>query len=175
MRESSQYSTYGCYNFKENGYVIIFYLLFCYYFMLSALQIRHGYPDWRSPSSLTEKIARGPFYWHLIIYNLPFLMELKIILDWCWTKTSLDIFQWLELGQVDVSMYNNRNANRVAFEKPLGEKIGLTEKFICGCFCLTTILFFLVGPFLFFSNLSGFSESNLVTDAIVNLKIIIND
>lgn len=34
---SSQYSKYGCLSFKQNTYLIIFYLIFCYYFMLSAL------------------------------------------------------------------------------------------------------------------------------------------
>lgn len=72
-------------------------------------------------------------------------------------------------------MYNNRNANKVAFEKPLGEKISRTEKCICGCFCLSAILFFLVGPFLFFSNLSSFSEENLVTDARLDFSLKIND
>jgi hypothetical protein len=133
--------------------------------MLSALQLRYGYPDWRLPSSLTQTLAKPQFFSHLGFYNLPFLMELKTILDWCWSKTSLDLFQWLELAEINCAMYNNRNANKVAFEKPLGEKISRTEKCICGCFCLSAILFFLVGPFLFFSNLSSFSEENLVTDA----------
>ncbi len=89
---SSMYDKYGCYSFKQNGYVIFFYLLFCYYFMLSALQIRHGYPDWRMPSSLTQTVSKPEFFKHLGFYNLPFLMELKTVLDWCWSKTSLDVF-----------------------------------------------------------------------------------
>jgi hypothetical protein len=72
-------------------------------------------------------------------------------------------------------MYNNRNGNRITFYKPLGEKIGLFEKCFCGCFCLNLILFFLVGPFLFFSNLSSFSDENLIYDAALEFSIKIND
>lgn len=175
LTTSSQYSKYGCFDFRQNGYLIIFYLIFCYYFMLSALQIRHGYPDWRLPSSLTTVVARHRHIAHLIFYNLPFLVELKTILDWCWSKTSLDLMQWLELAEINVAMYNNRNSNKVNFEKPLGEKTSKCEKMICGCFCLTSILFFLVGPFLFFSNLSTFAKENLVNDVIMDFHLKIRD
>jgi hypothetical protein len=39
------------------------------------------------------------FIIYLLYYNIPFMMELKTILDWCFTKTSMDMFQWLQLAQ----------------------------------------------------------------------------
>lgn len=39
--ELKQY--YGCRNFQDNGYLRVFYILVCLYFMLSALQMRYGY------------------------------------------------------------------------------------------------------------------------------------
>ena len=33
----STYEKYGCYDFKQNIHLIIFYIIFCQYFMLSAL------------------------------------------------------------------------------------------------------------------------------------------
>jgi len=59
------------------------------------------------------------------------------------------------------------------YRKVFGEKIGGIEKCICGCLCLGTILFFVIGPFLFFSNLSFISSENLVTGANVKFGITI--
>lgn len=86
------YRQYGCYDFKSNYSLIIFYMIFCVYFWLSALQIRDGYPDFKDPSSLTRSYGLGPYLKNMIFYNLPLMMEFKTILDWCFTKTSLDIF-----------------------------------------------------------------------------------
>lgn len=100
-RDSNAFETYGCYDFNENFSLIIFYLLYCIYFWISSLQIRFGYSDWREPSSLTREATSMRQNLNLIYYNLPFLLELKTVLDWCFTKTSLDIFQWLELSEIN--------------------------------------------------------------------------
>lgn len=72
-------------------------------------------------------------------------------------------------------MFNNRNSNKSYFERKLGETISKCEKWICGCFCLTAILFFLIGPFLFFSNLSYIAQQNPVKDAVIDFTIKITE
>jgi hypothetical protein len=143
--------------------------------MLSALQIRFGYPDYKEPSSLTSTNGLGPVLLYRVFYILPFILELKIILDWCFQKTSLDIFQWLELAEIDSEFYFFKNGNKGYFERKLGTKIYRFEKCLCGCFCLGVILFFLVGPFLMFSNLSYIADTNLVTDVYLDFQIKIED
>jgi hypothetical protein len=143
--------------------------------MLSAFQIRYGFPDFKEPSSLTTTIGLGPMIGYRIFYHSPFLFELKIVLDWCWSKTSLDIFQWLELAEIDSELFFFKNSNQAYVKKSLGSKILKGEKIICGCFCLGVMLFFLVGPFLMFSNLSYIATSNLATDAAIDFTIKIHD
>lgn len=106
---------------------------------------------------------------------MPFLLELKTILDWCFQKTSLDIFQWLELAEIDSELYFFRNGNRSYYERKLGTRILRFEKCLCGCFCLGVILFFLVGPFFLFSNLSYIADMNLVTDAEIQFNLKVED
>jgi len=65
--------------------------MFCYYFMLSALQIRYGLPDFKRGSSLMVHKDTLHFVLYLIYYYLPFLLELKTVLDWTFTKTSMDL------------------------------------------------------------------------------------
>lgn len=97
----STFKQYGCFDFKSNFHLIFFYIIFCQYFRLSALQIRYGYADWKEPSSLTSTYGVFPWLGNMIFYSLPFLLELKTVLDWCFTKTSMDVFQWLELAEIN--------------------------------------------------------------------------
>jgi hypothetical protein len=57
----------------------------------------------------------------------------------------------------------------------MGTVITKFEKYLCGCFCLGVILFFLLGPFLMFSNLSYIAKENLVTGVDTNLLIKISN
>jgi hypothetical protein len=155
--------------------LVIFYVIFCRYFTLSALQIRYGLPDTRKASSLTNSYDSLSCIGYRIFYILPFLLELKVILDWCFTKTSLDVFQWLELAQVHSEFYFYKCSNTSYFKRPWGEQIKKFEKYLCGCFCIGLIMFFLAGPFLFFSNLSAIAKPNLITDAELEFGIKIVD
>jgi hypothetical protein len=85
---------YGCLNFHKNFALFSFYLLFCLYFMISAIQIRYGLPYTRKSSSLATKVDRVHQIIMLLYCNIPFLLELKAVLDWCFTKTGLDLLQW---------------------------------------------------------------------------------
>lgn len=143
--------------------------------MLSALQIRYGYPDYKEPSSLTATDGLGPVLLMRVFHMLPFMQELKTILDWCFQKTSLDLFQWLELVEINTEMFFFKNGNKAFFERKLGTRISRFEKCLCGCFCLGTILFFLVGPFFMFSNLSVIADQNLVIDAQMEFTLKLHD
>lgn len=54
----------------------------------------------------------------------------------------------------------------------MGKKVGGTEKKICGYFCIILMLFFLVGPFAFFSNLRFVATYNPIND--IGLKFSMN-
>jgi hypothetical protein len=48
---------------------------------------------------------------------IPFLWEMKVILDWTVTKTSLDLFQWFKIDDAFNYLYYNRiqNAGRLEY------------------------------------------------------------
>ena len=72
-------------------------------------------------------------------------------------------------------MFNAKNSNPPYYARKLGTKISGGEKRFCGCFCISVILFFLVGPFLFFSDLRYIADSNPVNDAKISLTVIFNE
>lgn len=91
----AEQATYGCKNFHKNGWLQIFYLILCIYFMLSALQIRYGFPIMKKPSSVLQfndnilALAGANIYG-----GLPFIVEIRCLLDFTFSKTALDIFQF---------------------------------------------------------------------------------
>jgi hypothetical protein len=89
-QEQKQY--YGCYQFKENPYLRILYILFVLYLIVSSFQLSYGFPILKKASSV--------FYFYndlgMIIaqvYNfIPFVIEIRCLLDFTFSKTSLDVF-----------------------------------------------------------------------------------
>jgi hypothetical protein len=172
---SKSYASYGCLSFHQNMALIFFYVIFCIYFTLSAIQIRYGLPDYRAGSSLMKERNNLYRYTWLIYYNIPFLMELKTILDWCFTKTALDLMEWLQVAQFNSEMFLANISGYYTYKKKFGDKIAVAEKWICGCLCVGIIMFFLIGPFLMFSNLSFIASYNMATEASVSLGIKIKN
>lgn len=91
----AEQATYGCKNFHKNGWLQIFYLILCIYFMLSALQIRYGFPIMKKPSSVLQFNDNILALVGANIYGaLPFIVEIRCLLDFTFSKTALDIFQF---------------------------------------------------------------------------------
>lgn len=40
-----------------------------------------------------------------ILRSLPFLTELKLVMDWTFVQTSLDLFQWFKLEDINYGCY----------------------------------------------------------------------
>jgi hypothetical protein len=86
---------YGCRNFHANPYLQTFYFLVMFYLLRSAYQIRAGFPILKRASSVLryndDPIA---LLGAQVFMGLPFATELRCILDFTWSKTSLDNFQF---------------------------------------------------------------------------------
>lgn len=72
-------------------------------------------------------------------------------------------------------MFNAKNSNTSYYTRKLGTKISGGEKRFCGCFCLSIMLFFLVGPFLFFSDLRYIANENPVIDAKIGVTLHVSN
>jgi hypothetical protein len=35
-----------------------------------------------------------------VFMQIPFLFELRVFIDWTFTKTALDVFQWIKLAKI---------------------------------------------------------------------------
>jgi hypothetical protein len=94
--ESDGATNIKCNEVKDNWFLIVFYLLYCLYFYYSALQIRFGYPELKKGNFLMNDSTPVNKIGFQIFAAVPFLLELKIFTDWTFTRTGLDVFQWIK-------------------------------------------------------------------------------
>ncbi|KAL0371357.1 UNVERIFIED_CONTAM: Piezo-type mechanosensitive ion channel, partial [Sesamum angustifolium] len=65
---------------------------------LQAMQIRHGIPNKSTlyRQFLTSEVSRVNYLGYRLYRALPFLYELRCVLDWSCTTTSLTMYDWLK-------------------------------------------------------------------------------
>ncbi len=76
----------------KNPWLIVYYCFWSFYFYFSAMQIKHGYP--MAPYKQTfSNDTSFLTYWSWRLYKvIPFIWEMKVIIDWTVTSTCLDLF-----------------------------------------------------------------------------------
>ena len=67
-----------------------------FYFIVSALQISYGYPEFVSGNFLMKKSTKYNGFGYKIFTYIPFLLEFKVITEWLETKTALGLMEWIK-------------------------------------------------------------------------------
>jgi hypothetical protein len=105
---------------------------------------------------------------------VPFAIEIRCLLDYMFSKTALDHFQFYQLYSYHIELYmarwNNHYYHRV---KVFGNEVTIDNK-AQGWLCSVIFLGLLIGPFVFFSELGGFVQINPVLDATIDVGFIVN-
>lgn len=119
-----------------------------------------------------EGIIKGGdllFLWTMI----PFVMEIKVLLDWTFSKTSLDIYQWFKFVNLHYEIYIYRCGNYEYTKRKTGQVIDALDKALCGGFFLCLIFALLVGPLYLFSDLG--TSLNPIINADIDFKLRISN
>ena len=158
-----------CNDFINNIYIVIFYILYLIYLFLSSIQIRLGYFDikrkslFKQNTTLTNIIAK--------IFNaIPFLPNIRNTIDWTFTSTCLDLFQWNKFESIYDTIFDTY-CDSEGDEKPIGEKVGKKQKIIMGGLLSFVLVFILVIPLVLFSSLNPTNEFNNLTGAKLNVDL----
>lgn len=141
---------------------------------LQAIQIRYGMPHKSTlyRQFLTSKVSRINYLGYRLYRALPFLYELRCVLDWSCTTTSLTMYDWLKLEDINASLYLvkcDAILNRANHKQ--GEKQTKTTKF-CSGICLFFILICVIwAPMLMYSSGNPTNIANPVRDVSVQVDI----
>ena len=93
---------------KSYNYLSVFLLLYLIYFVISGLQIKHGFNRNKCRNTLMEKSHWVNYYIYLFFTGIPFLWEFKKISDWTTTATSLPLFHWMKFEDINARLYRSK-------------------------------------------------------------------
>ncbi|EXC31832.1 hypothetical protein L484_020660 [Morus notabilis] len=141
---------------------------------LQAIQIRFGMPHKSTlyRQFLTSSISQINFLGFRLYRALPFLYELRCVLDWSCTTTSLTMYDWLKLEDIHGSLFLVKcdvDLNRASHQQ--GQKQTKMTKF-CNGICLFFILMCVIwAPMLMYSSGNPTNIANPIKDASVRIDI----
>ena len=158
-----------------NNYILIFYILYCFYFTFSGLQIKYGLAGMRKLSSL---MAGSSMTYYLIFKTfkvIPFLFELKNFIDWSFTPTALEIWQWLKFEEINAMLFISKCYNKSYMGRRIGTKRTLFLKITMGWSLLISVLFFIFSPLLLFSSLNPSTQLNSIIGTYMKVQFYFNN
>ena len=160
-----------CNDFLYNKALICFYLLYVIYYISSGLQVRYGFYDMKRKSMLKsgDKSLNGTIY--NVYKAIPFLYEIKLAIDWTFTKTCLDLFQWNKFESVYDIVYVTFCAMNAKNSQLVGQKVGKFMKIVMGGVLAFLLIVILIAPLMLFSNLNPTNKLNNLTGAVLKIDL----
>lgn len=154
----------------------------CASFALSALQIRSGYPP---PASYVNGMGRHTFVFMRslsvpssaafhVFTAIPFLYEMRQLLDWACTPTTLTLYDWLKLEDVNIGLYFAAVMRKAKSGRPLGAPQPRYLKFFQGTLLFSALLILIWVPLLVFSTGNPTYQPPAVTAFSINATLHLN-
>ncbi|CAD8168379.1 unnamed protein product [Paramecium pentaurelia] len=159
-------------NYEEyNTSIVIYFILFCAYFYLSSLQLRYGYRELKVRNQFLYVYNSISYYFALILYSIPFLYDLKVLMDWTCLNTSLDIYQWFILEDIQRQMFFTKISSQKVMKRQLGLQISKISKLIYFFFVIF-ILICILGPLILFSALNPATQNNPIVSGTFEINLV---
>ncbi|KAK8542359.1 hypothetical protein V6N12_014957 [Hibiscus sabdariffa] len=141
---------------------------------LQAIQIRFGIPHESNlyRQFLTSSISQTNYLGFRIYRALPFLYELRCVLDWSCTTTSLTMYDWLKLEDIHGSLFLVKcDVDLKRAKHQHGQKQTKLTKF-CSGICLFFILICVIwAPMLMYSSGNPTNIANPIREASAQIDI----
>ncbi|XP_025982938.2 piezo-type mechanosensitive ion channel homolog [Glycine max] len=142
--------------------------------VLQAIQLHFGIPHKSTlyRQFLTSSVSRINVLGFRLYRAIPFLYELRCVLDWSCTTTSLTMYDWLKLEDIHASLFLVKcdvDLNRARHQQ--GQKQTKTTKF-CNGICLFFVLLCVMwAPMLMYSSGNPTNIANPIKDASARVDI----
>ena len=163
-----------CNDFKSNYFIIIFYILYLWYLLLSGLQIKFGFYDIRRKSLFKKKDDEMLTSLNSGFQSIPFLIEIKNAIDWTFTSTCFSYIQWNKFEAIYDAIFDTYADKSDWDERPVGERISKKQKLGIGGTLLFVLIFLIIIPLILFSSLNPTNKLNNITAAKLNVDLSFN-
>ena len=104
---------------------------------------------------------------------IPFLYELRTILDWLCTDTTMTLFDWLKMEDIFANTYSIKCIRQMETDFPAvrAQKKANYIKLLMGGSAILLIVFALWGPLTLFALSGAVGQSNVPTEVKVSIRI----
>ncbi|EGD80710.1 hypothetical protein PTSG_01300 [Salpingoeca rosetta] len=160
-------------SFRENSVIIVLYILKVVYLFLSAAQIRATFPLSVQRNSLTRHSTLFGFVVFQVYRAIPFMHELRMLLDWSCTATTLHLNDWYRVEDINGQLFSNQYT--IKSEKKdgrrWGEKQPLMQKLATGVSLVAVLVIVLWFPLLIMSLINNRAEPNVPNRVEISLSV----
>ncbi|XP_015610142.1 piezo-type mechanosensitive ion channel component isoform X3 [Cephus cinctus] len=151
----------------------IWYMVKCFYLLLAAHQLRLGYPTRILGNFLCKKYSVVNYFLFKGFMLVPFLFELRAVMDWIWTDTSMTIMDWFKMEDIFASIYQIKCMRGVEsdYPQPRGVKKKQLSKYMVGGGALFLIIGLIWFPLLLFALGGTVGVSNLPYEVSMKIRV----